>query len=242
MNKGGLIITRPHRKDFVYEKLVFGAEKPIEIKPLNRSISGLPVIYQGQVNSCVSCSVTFLKQWYEENRPELSWEWLAIISKTGENGASFKQVLDPARKTGICEEREWIQFDPTINKLEDLYLDASKHKIGEYFFINKIDPQTLYNALVNDPIIVGVWNWGGVWGGHAMVAYDVTEDGQNLLCANWWDNKVQSIATVPFDVVVKAIVIAKLDKTKDDVRHDLFTHILNNLKYICSKTSRSLIG
>lgn len=213
---GGLILESPQRKSFYHEN-VFGAAPFLEeIKVLGRDTSGLPVISQGSVNSCVSCSVTWVRQWLDKEKPDLSWEWLAEISHTRKNGARPSQVLEPARKIGIVTDDVWktelLTFEEKIEK-------ALEHKISGYFYVRDLSKQGIYHALKTSPLLIGVQDWGNV-GPHAMVAYDVTENGQNLKCKNWWKENEQDEAVVPFDKVVLAVAFASLPEnmTKNDAR------------------------
>lgn len=210
--KGGLILEPPRFKNFSME-LVFGAAPFMEkIERLNRDISGLPIVYQGNRNTCVSCALTWYRQWIDKKKPDLSWEWLAEISRTGEKGATPSQVLEPARKTGIAPDTYWKTKD--TRPFEEVILQAAEYKLPNYFYVRDLSPQGLYHALKQSPLAIGVRDWMGV-GPHFMTAYDVTEDGQALECVNWWKEQEQDKAIVPFKDVVIAVAFLPLPDNVD---------------------------
>lgn len=223
-SRGGLKFEPRGFKDFSHEK-VFGAVQAQEIKQLGRLEEikklNLPIVFQGAENTCVSCSVTFVKQYMEATGTNLAHEWLVEISQTGVNGATPKQVLEPARTTGICEQD---LFDKT-NDFYTLKLNADKHKIGNYFFIDHKDKDAVYAALKDGLLLIGVRDWDGVKGGHMMAAVDVTEDGSGLVCINWWKKEAQDTALVKWNDLVLAIAIKPLPENvnKTDARLDAFS-------------------
>ena len=199
MNPSGLIREALKFSDYCFEKIFGSGTEDTPIVPLNRDISGIPVVFQGEANSCVSCSVTWTKMWYEKTGINLSWPYLAQISGTTADGAKPSQVLDAARKKGICL---WDDFNtPAADS------SASEHKIGNYSYVQSLNPQNIYKALTLGPVLVGVTEFGGVKD-HMMVAYDVTSDGQYLQVVNWWNQAVQDQAQIPFNIVTTAISLA----------------------------------
>ena len=231
MSAGGLILESPRFKNFSHEK-IFGASPFLEeIKPFNRDISGLPLIFQGKVNSCVSCAITFIRQWQDKNKPDLSWEWLADISNTKPAGATPSQVLEPARKTGILPQGQWdsnlkdVNFEAALNS-------AYEYRIGNYFYVRDLSKNGLYHAMKETPIAIGVRDWKGV-GPHFMVAFDATDDGQMLKCANWWRDDTQDVQVVPFESVVVAVSFRELPEgfVKSAARLSAYTVLMDKMKY-----------
>lgn len=192
--KGGLKLESLKFSDHNFEK-VFGSDQA-PIVPLNRDISNLPVVCQGDQNTCVSCTVTWIKQWYEQSGIQLSWPYLAEKSGTDADGVKPSKVLDAAYHDGICP---WPDFNtPNADQT------AEAHKIPGYSYVRKYDLQTLYNAIKLGPIAVGLTDYQGV-GPHMMAAYDVTEDGKGIRCVNWWDPNVQQVVDITADQVEVAI-------------------------------------
>lgn len=209
MYQSGLKIEHPKRKDYVFE-LVFGVGELTDIKPIGRDISGIPVVFQGQQNTCVACSITWVKQYFEEKHPDLSHEFLAKISNTAIDGASFSQVLEPARLNGICTQTTWR--DAKI--FEEQMQNAAQHKLDGYSYIRNITSQSLYSALILNPVIIGVNKFKNI-GPHALVAYDVSDDGKRLKCVNWWKADMQDIVEVDFSDVISAIVPMEIPDAAD---------------------------
>lgn len=206
--RGGLILEAPRFKNFTHEK-VFGAAPILEkIEPLNRDISGIPVVFQGNVNTCVSCALTWIRQYLDKEKPDLSWEWLAEISRTGQAGAKPSQVLEPARKNGILKQDKW---DEGLAKtdFDEALQEAYPFCIPSYFYVTDLSKYGIYHALKSSPLAIGVENFMGV-GPHFMAAFDVTEDGQRLKCANWWKDGEQDVKEVPFEDVIIAVAFGSL--------------------------------
>lgn len=236
--KGGLILKPRTLKDFSYSQ-TFGAAPMEEIKPLGRweetEKMNLPVVYQGQENTCVVCSAVWYQQYLEATGTDLSHEFLRDIAHVGFEGASPNQVLDPARKVGICEQRIY-DTEPNFVAQE---LNAANHKTPNHFYVNHRSPQTLYAALKSTPLFIGVRDWNGVVGGHMMIALDVSADGKGVRTKNWWDRNMQGEAFVAWKDIVLAIAYRPLptgvDKTQArfpflDVLCDNFRHIYE--KYV----------
>jgi len=210
--RGGLILDGLARKDFVHER-VFGSAPRYDRTPLGRDVSAVPVPLQGDLNTCVPCSVTFVVEWLKQEHPGLSHEWLADISQVRPEGATFRQVLEPARKNGIVTRKTWT----AQAEFETMLEEAAKNRLPGYFRIMDLSADGLYHALRKGLVIVGVRDYRGI-GPHAMVAYDVTPDGLALRCRNWHAGDTDT--TVRFDDVVVAYVPNLLpdDKTKHDAR------------------------
>jgi len=214
----GWIKEAPKFKDYSHER-TFGASAPETIVPLNRSIDGIPLIYQGSDPSCVSCSATWIKEWMETNDPSvLSWKYLSIISNTTENGVKPSSVLKAAKKIGIATDLKGT--------------DADKHKIPGYFFITKCkNPNEIYKVLKKRPVMIGVDDYEGV-GAHMMVAFDASPVGA-WETVNWWDASKQQVVQIPFDQVTFACYFAEVP---DDVsRNSIITTIISKIAFIIQK-------
>lgn len=209
MPKGGLILKRPKLKDFAFEQIYGSAPKNELIVPLNRDISGIPDVYQGQKNDCVACSFTWIKQYMEKKHPDLSHEFLAQVGKTKPQGATPGQIAEAARKIGISTQLTWDNRENILN--EDLLEEAKKHKLGSYSYVQDLSMHGIYAALKKGPLAIGVRNFNGI-GAHMMAAHNVTPDGLALLCKD--SNDPNTPAIVPFkDVVVAVACHDEVDKT-----------------------------
>lgn len=215
----GLIIDGVGRKDYIRER-VFGSAPAYDRKPLKRSVKGVPIPLQGVENTCVACSVTFTQEWMEKYHPDLSHEWLAEISHIGRLGATFRQVLEPARKVGIARDavmHEGVSFEERAS-------DAGEHLFPGYLRITDLSADGIYHALKDGLVIIGVRDYRGL-GPHALVAYDVTDDGLALKCANWHEGNTDT--TVRFDEVVVAYDPQELPlgAKKEDARLPFLTFL-----------------
>ena len=230
--KSGLIIESPRRKDFAHERIFGAAPFLEEVKPLGRDISDIPVVYQGRFNTCVSATITWIRQFEDNNKTNLSHEWLADISQTGEQGAKPSQVLEPARKTGIITQGSW---DMNLEKIDlnAALNEAYEYHIDNYFYVQDLSKFGLYHALKDCPLAIGVISWKEINSPHMMAAYDVTEDGQALKCANWWKEDEQDVQEVPFEKVILAVAVKSMPEgfTKKDARLSYFTVLRNKLKF-----------
>lgn len=236
--KGGLKWESFKFTDYSYEK-VYGSAPQEPIIPLKRDISGIPGIFQGGENTCVSCSITWIRQYLDLQKPALAWQWLAKISQTTSEGAAPSKVLEPARKIGILDQEHWQKLLPvdkdhaTFFSHESFREITAKYRIGSYFFLHKLDKQSLFHALKQGPIAIGVDDWGGV-GPHMMVAYDVTDDGSGLKCINWWNPSEQDQAIVPFEKIELAISFGELPVTIDtnNIRLSMLTVLRDKLDFL----------
>lgn len=199
----GLILESFKLKDISHERIFGSAAKDLEIKPLNRDTSGIPIVFQGTTNSCVSCTLTWIRQWMEKQQGlesrRLSWPFLFQISNSSPYGATPSQVLEPARKQGISKWETFAQ-----SGLDAALQEASNHRIPAYSFVTDYRKENLYKALTLSPLAIGCLNWKGR-GDHMMAVYDVTDDGSALKCKSWWDEDYQTEEVVQFDQVEVAI-------------------------------------
>ena len=242
-SRGGLKFEPRSFKDYDHSK-IFGAATPQKIAPLDRydklAELELPITYQGSSNTCVSCSVTWIQQYLERTKENLSHEWLADISNTQVAGATPKQVLEPARKIGICAQA-------TFDNQSDYYtreLNAYKHRTGTYAFVNHKDQNAVFSALKDGPVLVGVRDWNGVLGGHMMVAVDVTEDGSGIQCINWWKDDVQDTAIIGWsDLVLVIAVSGAVVNTGSNMRMDWLPVLLSKMShYAVNKVVLGALG
>lgn len=192
-----------HFSDWAFHKVFGKPPKDVPIVPIGRDVSGLPVVYQGDQPSCLSCCLTFAQQWHEKTGPRLSWPFLAQNSGTTADGNVPSKVLESARKQGICQ---WDLFQtPAATE------DALNHRLQSYAYISDYkNPQAIYQALQQDLVLIGLDEYAGVKD-HAVIAYDVSEGGQTIKAVNWWSETVQELIEVPFSSVTKAVSLATID-------------------------------
>lgn len=218
----GWKLESPKFKDYSHE-LAFGAAIPEKIAPLGRSIEGVPVVFQGAAPACVSCAVAWIKEWMEIMTGLTSLCWLFLYQKSGTrlNGVTPSKVLDIARKVGIPTD---------VNGT-----DAEKHKIPGYFFLRDLSSHSLYSALKQSPIMVGVANWRDA-GPHMMVAYDV-KDEKMLKGVSFWTMQMQELVEIPFNKVIFACRIADVpeDADPDQFRHSIITTVIAKAVFLFKK-------
>ena len=203
MSGRGLILESYSFKDISHERVFGAALSDIEIIPLNRDITSVPVVYQNGTNSCVSCAVAWVQQWMEKNGGKnvmrLSWPYLFQASNSTPQGNTPSRVLKPAHKEGIST---WDTFSQ--KGFDEAKKEADDHKIPNYSFLTDYSKKNIYKSLTLSPLAIGVMNWKGR-GAHMMVAYDVTLDGSHLLAASWDDENNQTIEQVNWEDVEVAI-------------------------------------
>lgn len=180
-----------------FKDWILGSLKPTK-EDFEWDSTGLPIIFQGQENTCVSCSVTFIQQWFEKNA--LSHEWLAKISGTKPEGVEPSKVLEAARKIGICLE-ETYEKRPEMG-----YLDAQNHRIPAYAYIPNRSKENIAGHIEKNPIMVGVDDFNGK-GPHMLAATGFNLRENVVKCANWWRLDRQDFVTIPFNQITFACAI-----------------------------------
>lgn len=217
-------------KDLSYEK-AFGSASSEPILPLGRSITDVPLVFQGLENTCVSCAVTWIRQYMDLSKTDLSHEWLAGISHTDKDGATPSQVLEPAKAKGIITQ---ASFDRSLSIPWDaLKAEASKFRIPGYLFLKDLSPQGIYSALKRGPLAIGVDDWMGE-GPHMMVVYDVTDDGTALKAVSWSNSSVQELVVVMFQAVELAVFIGEVPASlsKNSLKLPMITVLKDKLSFL----------
>lgn len=222
MNKGGLVLEPIKRKDYVHEKMYGSSYAPAELKPLGRDISNVPVVFQGDLPHCVAATVTWIRQFQNDDSVDLSHEYLAELADIGPLGAKPSQVLEPARKKGIAEQTAWDEKSSLLNE------SAEKFKVSGYSRVTDLSIRGLYSALKVSPLAIGVRDWKGV-GPHFMAAFDITDDGLAFKCVNWWDKEKTMVEEVPFKEVVVAysFIDPKNGQSTKGIRAGVFPALLS---------------
>lgn len=226
----GLKLSSRSFKDWDWGKI--RKDKTAVDFPINRDISNVPVVYQGTVPSCVSCAVTWLKQYMELSKPDLSWEWLAQIAGTNKDGATLSSVLEAARKTGICKEEVYTGSGTEFEKS----LDAANHKLPAYAYVMAGDIQS---ALTESPLLITVNDYNGS-GAHCMVLTDIIrgDDGEMYYRGvNWDSSTTQGQFTLPINTRFCDVVIPI-----SDVNSERKTMSILSVLYSKAQNILSLIG
>jgi hypothetical protein len=138
----------------------------------------VPVLFQGNENLCVPYTVLFL--------------------------AAFQGGIDIKSILGTFMSR--IRLDNKGSKPSQVLELARKMQlIPNYFYLKKLDRESISNALKISPLAIGVWNWWRVPNqGHFMALIDETKDG--WLCVNWMNEKKHDFVTLPFDQPIQVAV------------------------------------
>lgn len=207
MSSTGLNLESYKFHDLSHEKVFGSAPSDIQIKPLGRDVSGIPIVFQGDKNTCVACAFTWIRQWMEKDAartsPTLSWPFLAQIANIGPNGASPSQVLTPAEHVGICE---WDTFQSKT--IQEATSEAGKFLLPQATFLTDYSPQGLYAALQRGPLAIGVRNWKNI-GDHMMALYEAV-DNVNAKARSWWDVDHQTDEIVSWEQIEVAISFAPI--------------------------------
>lgn len=214
------------RSDYSYHKIYGAPPFDLGIKPIGRDISGIPVVYQGNKFTCVASTVTwitqYLKKQKEGNVKPLAQDFLAEVSRTEADGATPGQVLDAAKNIGVCESALWADSNEKITK--ELEENAKQYKIEGYAYLHNLNPKSIYDALMREPIMVGVDSYLGSEP-HMMAGYDVENRGGVLgvKTANWWNPSEQDKGFVPFsDIKFAASILLQSQKVTCVCRSSAF--------------------
>lgn len=198
-----------------HERLYGSPPRKVDFKPFDRDISGIPVIYQGASWSCVAATVAWIKQFLDRERTgkatALSFEYLAVASNTGADGATPSQVLYAAddEHSGICESEKWIQANKNISV--ELEMNGKQHGIAGYAYLESLTPEAIYSAMSRGPIMVGVDSYQGSEA-HMMGAWQHEERNgvKGTKTVNWWDENKQGEGWVPYsDIKFAASILTE---------------------------------
>lgn len=192
--------------DYSYHKIYGAAPVNVQIKPLGRDITGVPIIFQGSKNTCVASTVAWITQ-YLNKAPSLSQDFLAVESNTAIDGATPSQVLDAAHKVGTCESAKWLECNEKIT--HELELNAAQNRIAGYAFLHDLSPAAIFDALKSNPVMIGVDSYRGS-DPHMVAAFDVSDDSKSWKSANWWKSTEQDVIYIPFaDVRFAAVILTE---------------------------------
>ena len=224
------------RKDFIREQALGSAPNPnfVRGERLNKILnSPLKELWpeQGQDNSCVSCSFTFVNQYNsyfnDNNCAWLSWQFLY------QNVPHYPPV--PTGSTKVRENGEFLRKTGQ-SKINET-INPEKFKIKSYFYTANLDTQSIKDVLTHAPVIVGCYTdevgLSTERFGHAIVLIDLDEKG-DFVAANWWGGE-ENIVTIPASVkFFSATTIEDLPDNlpKDQVRlgyTGLFQNIFSKL-------------
>ena len=226
--------------DYDHER-IYGSVPYVDIQPLVRDVSGIPIIFQGSLFTCVASTITWIKQYFEKlrgNPVPLSQDFLAVASSTEADGATPSQVLMTAKDIGICESKEWVKNNQKIS--EELKTLAEKHKIVGFAYLKSLAPQAIYSAIIREPIMVGVDSYEGSEP-HMMagVGIEKRNDVWGVKTINWWKAEVQDEGWVPFGDVRFAASILK-EKPAGNVAINPLYVLLSKWSFV--STAKRVIG
>ena len=244
------LLIRNKRKDFLYER-AFGAVSYAQPQPLGRlaKVLASPLaqhpIFQSSIPSCFPCAASFTNQynsWFKSNNDvALSWPFLFAQIPHFSGGSVPQDSLDILRSVGQPEDKQlpqakfwdqpfWAENENILTS--ETYIGAEGFKISNYFFFKKPTLQSIFAALTEDPIIIGVKVDPGEWAentvippassgfAHAVVLLDVDAQGNMLVCS--WDkrDKLDIRILHPETKLLMACVIRDLPDglTKKDVQ------------------------
>lgn len=199
------------KKDYKYEE-VFGATTEIIVpKDLGREklLRESPLadrenlIYQLYTLGCVPLHITMKNMWnslVEDNSiVKLSWTILYALAQFFKGaGTSVNNVLSIAKNIGQCLDKtfsqdlmfknggdNWIHNPKLIT--EEMKKEAENWKIGDYTRLEKTDINSIREALLHGPVLIGVrlnekWNDKIIYSpgtdmNHLTLALESTNDG-----------------------------------------------------------------
>lgn len=91
-----------------------------------------------------------------------------------------------------------------ISKALEIY--KKRDRIPPYHFLHKPTLEAISEALVRSPLVLGLWNWFLVPGGHCLVALEI--EGRNVLCINWAQKDKHDFVSIPLEDVQVDFAIA----------------------------------
>lgn len=228
--KNGLKLEARSLKDWVLPK-----SAPVVMEPIIRDISGIPVVFQGSKPDCVPAAITWLKQYLEKAHPDLSFEWLAKISGTDQNGTTLGAALEAARKQGICTE---AVFQSGTGEA----LDALQHVLPAYAYM--FGDSSVYEALKADPVIITLKEYNGS-GPHCMVITGlIKDDNGNLFWTgvNWDSADVQGTFSLPVGTKFVDTVAAILNPTGNQITMSFLSVLYSKFQIALTKVGKKGIA
>jgi len=246
------LVFRPSKKDYLWERSPFfgAASIAYDLAPLGRleavcksSLQEHP-LYQDHFYSCVVCAATFVNQYnslFRSGNPAyLSWPFAYSQVAHYPTGTIPQDVLDFLRKTGqpenssLPQEKVWAAEDFFVSNpnlaASETGVGADRYRIGEYFFWKKPTLQTLYPALKDDPLLIGIFVDPATWIDegiipptnrgyqHMVVLLDIDKD-WNMKVVSWDKKDALDIRTLHKDYpLLMAAVIRDLPDGTDTAR------------------------
>lgn len=222
---------------------IYGNEPVSEVVPLRRDVSNVPLVFQGLENTCVACTITWIRQWMDVNNTDLSHEWLAELSKTTKKGATPEQVLKPAEEIGVVSQVSWDELGGAPDKVENpaLRQEASHFRIPGYAYLRDLSLQGIYRALKKGVLAVGLKDYFDM-GPHMVAVYDVTDDGTALKAVSWSNPSVPDLTVVPISSVESCIFIGEVPASLGSEPN--FSAMLSTLlsKFKSSNLFKAVVG
>jgi len=208
------------RKLFDYDSREAFPDAQIPSFPLGRKEKAetIPILFQGNEPWCVSCSVLWIGKWFGRAIGPMcdNPRFLATQSGINQAGSFPSQVLDYAYKRG------WIP---------------------NYVYVrNPLDEVDIEKALGISPLIIGLWDWPLVPGGHAMVLLDRLSDG-SWLCVNWANPDKTDFVTLPSDTsFVFAVAFADINKGSEPFLNPFIAIIRKFISYVAKIRTQAFNG
>ena len=201
--KGGWIPDEADSRDFRYEEYfedeIFGAVLP---DIFTRSVDELPrQPRQYQTLACVSCAFTFVNNYNSKissfNDVFLAWRMPYSLVKHYSGGTNFRDNANALKRYGQCvnaflpEELYYLGEYFIRDKkhiTDEAYELAKNYKIGGYFYINKNNKAAMKSAILNAPIIIGVWTSRVMWKEDRIIQWDGRSTYGHAMCIVGWDD------------------------------------------------------
>lgn len=263
--QGGGLYPHIDKRDWIYED-VFGSTTQHDIKPLGRleKILNSPLakhenlVYQLNVLSCVPLHITMLNMYYswfnDGSEVKLSWPMLYALARFYPGaGTSVNNVLSVARDIGECLDTTFPQDDVFTNGgdgwihnkslVTDVMKEEGKNwKIGAYTRLRNNTRNSIYDALIHSPVLIGV-NLAGNWDAsiirstgnsmnHLTLLVDVTEQGDYIIWEGFKDNEFD-YRVLSKDSYIGAVYSFR--DVPDDVKFELKSKTTNNMRLIKQK-------
>lgn len=213
---GGYLIDTPDPRNYSYGS-IFGV--PAYPRKFLRTLPDINIPYQGRVQSCVSCSFTWLNQYKSllNDNNNLNLSWRKVHASTGAYGIgrNLKIIAKYLESAGQPQD-QFCEDNPLLDEAEFMKVilsqegneDALKRIIGSYWWVKPDSIDELCSAVVAEPIIITLGginkDWQKPYGEivtqsngsdwyHAIVLLGYDLDAGYFQGLNWWGDGLRKI-------------------------------------------------
>lgn len=201
----GWVEDFPDSRDYKFEKYfsaeIFGAVIP---ESLIRTADQLPIMpFQNSILSCVHASFSFVNSFNSKfksgNDVKLAWRYTYSQVPHYNGGTTIRDCGEVQRKQGQCinsmlpEERYWLGESAMQNSgyiTNEIRENAKTYKTGGYFYIDPSDKTAMKTAIMDSPIVIGVYCNSKTWKNDVTIKWNgYRQYGHAVSIVGWSDEK-----------------------------------------------------